>query len=242
MNEHLRELFHLANSATYPEKWDIFYPLKDELLRKYGIPDGWDLQVIKNECWDCNGTGECFFDQSDCYACDGTGIYSQRSVRLDRYRLGDRVYHIPQAAGIEPSGYKNKIEGLVRHEAVSKEIGWTACQSLLAWHKLIQGNPQLPVAAPVDPDGQCRAAVLGTGVLPQKEETTKGKLVAAIAHFIDTRTAANEALIVGDDETVRVTGDRSWRAAEKLANELEAFVDERISNKLQTTELRGEQY
>jgi hypothetical protein len=241
MNAHLRELFHLANSATYPEKRDIFYPLKHELLRKYGIPDGWDLQIINNKCWDCNGSGECFYDQSDCYACDGTGIYSQCSIRLDRYRLGDRVYHIPQSTGIEPSGYKNKIEGLIRHETVSKEIGWTACQSLLAWHKLIQENPQTAVTAPVDQDGECRAAVLGTGVLPQKEETTKEKLVAAIAHFIDTRTAANETLIVGDDETVRVTGDRSWRAAEKLANELEAFVDERLSNKLQTTEFRGEQ-
>jgi hypothetical protein len=104
----------------------------------------------------------------------------------------------------------------------------------------MEENPHAAATVPVDQDGECRAAVLGTGVLPQQKEATKEKLVTAIAHFIDTRTAANEALITGDDETVQVTGDRSWRAAEKLANELEAFVDERISNKLQSTELRGE--
>jgi hypothetical protein len=37
-------------------------------------------------------------------------------------------------------------------------------------------------------------------------------------------------------------GDRSWRAAKRLAIKLELFVDERISKQLQTTELRGEQH
>lgn len=189
MNEHLQELFYKANAADYPEKRGVFYPLKDKLLRLYGKHDGWDLQVIEKKCWGCDGTGiDDWNDGCECYACQGTGIYSTRNIRLDRYQLGLRIYHIPQSSiDVVVVGYKTHVKGLIQHEAIAPEEGQSACFTLLNWWSSIsQTSVQKPpkeyeqlslldqvlVAELMDEDGQCRAAVLGTPhrqTLPQSD-------------------------------------------------------------------------
>jgi hypothetical protein len=69
-----------------------FYALKDRLLRRYGRVVGEDVQRIVDECWGydqegCKGKG--------CRRCRGTGIWRDRLILLERWELGDRVFHRP---------------------------------------------------------------------------------------------------------------------------------------------------
>jgi hypothetical protein len=73
MNKLFQHLFHLANSANYPQKHELFYPLKKQLLQTHAIADGWDLQTIVRTCWSCDGSGD-YYSVGDCYKCGGTGI------------------------------------------------------------------------------------------------------------------------------------------------------------------------
>ena len=36
----------------------IFYKLKDKILTKFGHENDYDLQIIKQTCWSCEGTGK----------------------------------------------------------------------------------------------------------------------------------------------------------------------------------------
>jgi hypothetical protein len=47
---HLRWL-ETANAADYFDKHAVFYPFKSCLLRRFAIPDGYDVQTIKKPCW-----------------------------------------------------------------------------------------------------------------------------------------------------------------------------------------------
>jgi hypothetical protein len=131
MNKLFQRLFYLANSANYPQKYELFYPLKKQLLlQTYAISDGWDLQTIQKGCWSCNGTGN-YYSIGDCYKCGGTGIDSTNQHYLLRFKLGDRVYHTPVYD--RPEGEPNdKIDGLVRHsQKISARVGLRACLLLV---------------------------------------------------------------------------------------------------------------
>ena len=84
------------------------------------IPPALDLRYKRGTlaafCWNCVN-----------------GIYSQRFVRLDRYKLGDRVYHVPQDLPPDENDttFKSQINGLIQHSDRFTVDGWKACQLLL---------------------------------------------------------------------------------------------------------------
>lgn len=105
--------FRQANAHPLPYfKKIYFYPFKDKFLRRFAERDGYDLQVIEHECWDCAGNG--------CHSCDD-GVYRRVEVWLERWVLPDgAVYHKP--ANHYPAGrvHKHKINGLIRHQNVTE--------------------------------------------------------------------------------------------------------------------------
>ena len=127
MNQFLQHQLWIANATPhYFEKRGVFYPLKDKLLKRFGESDGWDLQVIVKDCWDCEGTGKAdwWYEEGDddCESCYGTGEYSRREYCLLRYRLGDRIYHRPvdicEANELNiavPSEKRSVISGRITH-------------------------------------------------------------------------------------------------------------------------------
>jgi hypothetical protein len=85
----------LANSNP-PLRKERFYAIKDTILRRWGTRDGDDWQQITHECWRCEGSGESPYDEDEpCERCDGSGIWDRFYVRLERWRLGSRIFHRP---------------------------------------------------------------------------------------------------------------------------------------------------
>lgn len=127
-------LMYLANKAgTSTFRQVHFYPLKDKLLTIYGTYKGWDLQHITKECWNCQGKG--------CHRCH-KGIYEQKYILLDRYRIANFMFHIPkQNFGCDPRGSEyyekyygkpvNLIEGYIRHNP-KHPFKWL-CQEAELW-------------------------------------------------------------------------------------------------------------
>ena len=121
--------FYLANAAEYPGKKPFFYDLKRSLLQRHGYHDGWDLQEIVYECWNCGGTGEDKYGDY-CNKCED-GVYAIRQFYLERWVLGSRVYHVPI---LEKPNTKpwNKVEGRIKHEAIARDVGRNALWILMA--------------------------------------------------------------------------------------------------------------
>lgn len=114
MHLFFQQQFYLANAARYPGKEAYFHPLKAQLLKREGHYEGWDLQLLVKTCWDCNAKG--------CDSCDYTGEYSRRVYYLERWRLGERVYHTPVA--LQPEGEPHsRITSIVQHEPVDPKLG-----------------------------------------------------------------------------------------------------------------------
>lgn len=117
MNKYLQKLFAICNSGAYPERKEYFYPVKTKLLKKHGIADGYDLQVIQQPCWTCDGTGfDEWHDGEQCEDCDGTGIYRTDKIVLARYKLGGRLYHSPVDIAVEKVAPKHTFDNYIRHE------------------------------------------------------------------------------------------------------------------------------
>lgn len=134
MNKHamslLANILHCANSRPPHIKEREFYALKDRLLEQYGASDGFDVQHITQECWDCEGTGKLYMEAmvfgketriyaGKCQRCSN-GVYRQFWVRLERYRLGQHLFHRPRERYYSDPGLTLQhpvIEGLVRHRA-----------------------------------------------------------------------------------------------------------------------------
>lgn len=132
MNKHLLnllgEVLHCANSRPPDIKERQFYALKDRLLQRYGTGDGFDVQHIKQDCWDCDGTGKLYAEYmhlghltsiyvGKCKRCTD-GIYRQFWVRLERYRLGRHVFHTPKERYYNDPGLTMQrplIDGYIRH-------------------------------------------------------------------------------------------------------------------------------
>lgn len=130
-----------ANAAEYPAKKYTFYPLKSRLLRRFAMPDGFDLQTIVLKCWCGDGIfrgvdGElprhCW---SYCHKCNGTGVYMRRKIVLARWLVGGRIFHEPMPDlehRIPSMDFRERIAGRITHAAApSAEAGRRAMLRLM---------------------------------------------------------------------------------------------------------------
>jgi|GEM_PF-2821193 len=132
-------LLILANAGNYREK-RRFYALKDALLESFGALQGYDLQIIEDLCWNCDGAG--------CRRCVG-GVWNRRRVYLLRFRLHGRIFHRPvpilpqDLRGEEPC---EKIHGYIRHPQVDSHRAQAAAMRLLyrydrkEWAKILRNR------------------------------------------------------------------------------------------------------
>lgn len=106
------EALRLANAGAYTYKRE-FYQVKDHLLEQYGVPDGYDLQVIEDICYNCNGDG--------CWRCN-KGVWARRTFYLLRFRIGSRVFHKPEwflpPAYDRQKDLRETIKGRIRHAEI----------------------------------------------------------------------------------------------------------------------------
>jgi hypothetical protein len=124
-----QDCLYLANAGDYLGKRRVFYPLKAHILRRHGTYDGWDLQLLTQYCWRCDGTGEdpYYFDET-CCRCDGSGIWNQSEYWLERWQVGDRVFHCP--VDERPEGApRNMLTRRVTHARVDQR----AAKRALFW-------------------------------------------------------------------------------------------------------------
>lgn len=125
-------MFAICNAGAYLERQIYFYPLKNKLLKKYGIADGYDLQKIERQCWQCEGTGiDEWHDSEQCTFCEGTGIYKTVEIVLARCKLGKKVYHLPTDILSVQVAPKNIIRGLVCHKRPTRKEFLKALKILL---------------------------------------------------------------------------------------------------------------
>lgn len=142
-----------ANSA--PPSGDLqrqaFYELKQRICEQYGESDGEDIQHIVDKCWGYR-YHPC---DDDCDKCGGTGIFSEKWIILQRWKIGGLVFHRPTRRVSEPE-LLPLINGLIRHKR-SKMA--TSCQRVLS---MVFGFPagSLPWPAYADafalPDAEFR--------------------------------------------------------------------------------------
>ena len=149
---HLRWL-ETANAAEYFDKHAVFYPLKSRLLRRFAVPDGYDVQTIKKPCWCGDGVWRGIDDQlpralwERCHKCSGTGIYSNRQIALRRWLLNGTLFHEPAPeVFIEDISPAEHINGLIKHSPTSSTAGNRAMLRLLLryeprrWLQVQYGN------------------------------------------------------------------------------------------------------
>ena len=101
-------LLDVANDRPPTLARTAFYDIKAKLLQRYAEPDGFDVQHIVKDCWNCYGAPD------GCYRC-ADGIYDQFWVVLNRWRWYGHVFHTPgQRVRGEPPGVV-KIRGYIQH-------------------------------------------------------------------------------------------------------------------------------
>lgn len=112
--------FLLWNANANPPFWlkGRFYHMKDRLLRRFGEYVGYDIQHIRKECWTCHGTGM-YTEKQRCWNCSN-GIYKEFWCKLERWQVGNYVFHLPQKKSLVPIiAYDDKvnlIEDYIHHE------------------------------------------------------------------------------------------------------------------------------
>ena len=150
--------FLVCNSAA--SKWShksAFYTLKNKMLDAFGHKVEFDLQIIKKQCYACNGTGvfKCNWKLNEtCWGCLGSGIFKTKRVILQRFVLNANVFHQPigeligNTVGVF-NGYDewgkaklafspfsgmfiDTIYGLVKHEPIDANA--TFCFYYLLWN------------------------------------------------------------------------------------------------------------
>ena len=132
----LGHVLWLANSeASHAGEWKhSFYFVKDTILERYGerLPDC-DYQEITHSCRSCykgiwhRGS----WNEDVCWRCGGTGVYRQFWVRLERWKLGNYMFHRP-CGRLEEKPETVTITGKVAH-AQTGSLGWEAA----AWLGLL---------------------------------------------------------------------------------------------------------
>ena len=111
-------VLHVANTRPHIIRRNEFYELKTKLLKRWGEPDGLDVQHIYKMCWTCDGSGR--YGRQECRKCYGTGAYQNYYTLLQRYRLGGYSFHRPldrsRAAYSTPTkDLPVTIEGYINH-------------------------------------------------------------------------------------------------------------------------------
>ena len=109
---------------------DQFYAMKEGICKQFGkIDDKHDVQKIRKVCWDCGGAGDDGFGWAGgCCRCGDTGTYEVIYVKLERWIVGDCVFHRPAGRIDRPHTGAN-IDGLIKHKA---RRGWRASGIALA--------------------------------------------------------------------------------------------------------------
>lgn len=130
-------LLHHANRSvkdfSFGQYLVDFYRVKDAILRKYGKPDGYDIQHIEGkQCYKCRGTGRYdrwdnygIYDPDTCWGCAGTGWYRDPQWNcLERFLFGPYTFHRPisRKYGINPPALwevndRQIIKGYVEHRS-----------------------------------------------------------------------------------------------------------------------------
>lgn len=89
----------LANNEGKRDQW---YSLKDKLIKKFGVNNGYDLQFIPGKkCNSCSGTGKFtkyLFGSAykePCWRCTAGWYKLPIYVLLERNKVGDHVFHKP---------------------------------------------------------------------------------------------------------------------------------------------------
>lgn len=129
-----------ANGGNYRGKEEWFYPFKWRFLEKHALPDGCDLQVIKQKCW----CGDGIFRGVDydlprihwdiCWKCNGTGVYRTKKIVLQRWLLCGVLFHVPSNSLQADFGwleFKETITGLVTHSGYGRSLARHAFCKLL---------------------------------------------------------------------------------------------------------------
>ena len=111
-------LLHLANAAPPIVNTREFYAVKDRLLRARGELLGHEWQHIADRCWGPWNCAGC--PGATCYRCGGTGIYRQKWVRLERWRLGRHIFHRPIQTSYADPGVPVTIVGRIHHQATGR--------------------------------------------------------------------------------------------------------------------------
>lgn len=138
-------LMRIAN--RYPlHRW---YDNKAILLEWYGERDGFDLQTVEAECWECAGEG--------CNACDGDGIHHTTRTILIRRRVGGCIFHTPgnpwwpvdyDMLTAKP-GFRRHITARIQHRPCDPRAAREAIAAIMLltghyrmwWRSLTQGGP-----------------------------------------------------------------------------------------------------
>lgn len=129
-----------ANGGNYREKEEWFYPFKWRFLQKHALPDGVDLQIIKQKCW----CGDGVFRGIDhdlprvhwdaCWKCNGSGVYRVKKIVLLRWRLRGVLFHVPSSsidADLPALKFHETITGLVTHSGYGRSLSRHAFFKLL---------------------------------------------------------------------------------------------------------------
>lgn len=127
MKRLLSYLLWLANSDPPYCHRERFYAMKTRILRRYATREGTDLQEIPGKkCWGPYQSG-CLGRR--CRRCEGTGWYAFPFwVKLERWRLGSRLFHIPGSRQYQrPDGLVG-IVGRIEHQHVDH---WSAREAAL---------------------------------------------------------------------------------------------------------------
>lgn len=115
-----------------------FYDIKNRILDRWGAKlNQADIQHIFKPCWSCDhgifrsksNYSRSFEEQ--CWHCYGTGVYAEYWIILDRYKVGNYLFHKPTIKLTDLDGvnifiYNNYIEGLIEHTAPKNNIGYEA--------------------------------------------------------------------------------------------------------------------
>jgi hypothetical protein len=144
-----------------------WYDNKALLLEFYGEKDGFDLQTIAAECWECDGEG--------CPACDWDGIHHTTRTILTRRRVGGCIFHTPGRAWwledyadlIARPGFRRHITRRIKHRPCDPRAAREAVALILLltghyqawWRAITYGGPHV--------SGTVAFPTVNTGFYPQ---------------------------------------------------------------------------
>ena len=106
-------LLHHANLGCGTKE---FYALKNEILVNLGVFDGIDIQYIEGkECFTCNGNGiyKGYFRDDPCDVCYKGWYKRPFWTVLQRWILGNYVFHLPVIKSYQNGGLQANIIGYI---------------------------------------------------------------------------------------------------------------------------------